>query len=582
MKKRKLLFLTAALLCLLMVFTACGKKESSGDNILDFFAPVPEKDTLLSSVSDIDGRVVAYDEKHNLVAIERGYDGSSDPDDVITYVYDLSDGFDDDLFSTGSYGGTQSSTVEVEFDYPIIRTVRKTETSGSSGTGYRYTYSYYRIQSSGETETIVSGLSDSDGGSNYSVRKINNLYVCRVDGKVYWIDSGLNVLRQFNADVTGDYSLPMEFFAEYKGYLYMHEFSELSRQVQIFNKEGVCQVQYTHSNDAGLAYVYMLNDGNLFVEEWVLVEDGKPYDLLYPMQDQSGDIAYKKVEIVSKLLNFKTGEVTELDLNFTVGALESAYLGYDDENSVFPFCISEKRENQAYIRYFSNGTLAAQPCYVVLDNSMNVEYTFKNDLIDAGYAGTWMNGELVMVALLPDGRYMVGAMVGSTGRQEIISYLYDKYGKVIFQLPQLDGQMIGDLVVLPNGIYTITMKKVYDFEKSFIAKEFNGSISEILSFNGRICLKLQDPLTDSYKYYTYDEDKRDFDLIAAGEDEVIDVIQTGFYYTVVNEEDDHYTLYSMNGKALLRTQGSMTITELDGMLIVQAYVDGKPVCYCVK
>lgn len=570
MKKRKLLLLTAAVLCLLMALTACGKEDSSGNGILDYFAPVVESDTILEAVDDIKGKVIGYDAEHNLVAIEKSGDNSSS-NYLSVYIYDFSDGLTDDyLGSFGYYKPDGNTVTEVTFDYPLFR-VKTTETTYNSDNEPKteVDYGYYRLNGYG-IESVVTGVDEEDNYKvDFDVKQINGLYVCELNGKVYWINSDLKILRTFSKDITDGYRLP-EFYAEYKGYLYTHEFDMVSRRVQVFNKEGVCQVMYTHPNNAGVANVFLLNDGNLFIEEWLLVEDGGAFDILYPFADETGEgIVYKKIEIASKILNFKTGEVTELDLDFSVTALESAYSRENGEaDSSFQFALAEERNNQAMICRFSNGSMAAIPAYVVLDNEMNIEYTFKNEMTDGQY----------FVQLYPSGYYAVG--VPTAG--EMSFAIFDKYGNKLTDIGMLgDMELIGDYLLLSSGLYDLSMKKIYDFENSFIATNYSGRISERLSFADRLCIRVTDPLTDDDAYYVFDESKKDFFLVATGENERVDHIEDGLYYTVYDEEDKHYTLYSMDGTALLRTQDTMEITVLDGMLIVESTANGESVCYIV-
>ncbi len=557
MKKRKLLLLLAAVVCMLTLLTACGK-EATSKSVLDYFAPSVGEDVILSDVKDMNGKIVSVDEENGLVAVE-----VKNAESTNLRVYDLNR---TEKRENGKempirvYETTSQSnvTLSVEFSYPLFTIVREMTQYDSSldqdVTTYRYDVCFYTAHS-GYANTMESGMESND----VSVTEESGLYVCKVKDRVFWTDRDGRILREFFADVANDYSVPA-FTAEYKGYLYLHEWSMVSRRLQIFNKEGICQVMYSHPQNAILASVYPLNDGNVFVEEWLLLENAEKFDVLHLIPGENGS-TYEKIDIVSKIVNFKTGEVTELDLNFSVQALESAYgIETDQCKGDLPFALSPKRNNGAVIRYFADTSFGTRFDLVVLDNEMNIVYTYAPKI----------DGDAPSYEMLPDGRVIVDAVIGV----EDVQYLLDDKGNLLCRLPVGFCGVYGDYILAIDGVYDLSMKKVFDFEGSFIATEFGGEYEEAISFAGNLCLKLHSKLTDKDVYYVFDGSA--FAPLAAGENEKLETIYEGLAYVVHNEEDKHYTLYAMDGTALLRTQGSMKVTVIGEMLLVESTVNGKP------
>ncbi len=570
MKKRKLLLLTAAILCLLMALTACGKEDPSGDSILDFFAPDVEPETLLSEVTHIDGKVVAYDEEHNLIAIEGQW--SSDPEMKSIYVYNFSNGDIEQeyCYSTSAYSDDGTYRYSIELDYPMFCVTRTTYgTDSDQNPTETYEYTYFRLTENNDATSVASYIKEEDN-RGFSVETVNGLYVCEVNGKVYWINSDLKVLREFNTISTEGYYLP-EFYAEYKGYLYTHEFDMVSRRIQIFNKEGVCQVLYSHPNNAGLARVFVLNDGNVFIQEKLIVEDGEEYDLRQLSGGENG-AEYVKLKVVSKILNFKTGEVTELDLDFQVDYLRSAY---DMKSESYgETMIAETRNNVASITRFANGSLASVSSTVILDNEMNIEYTMPNVGINTKYTYIFENGN-----------YIIGESLAGEDR----FYLYDEYGKQLTTLPESfhpEGGVFGNYIVAGSVIYDYSMNKLYDLETSSVALNYNGDIQYLFTLGDKLAVVFYDRLIDSNVYYALDVEKKDLYALAPGNADDFWTYgdeDSAFFYFVYDEENKNETLYSLDGTALLRVQDAEwgECIEMNGIVILKAYVDGEDICYIV-
>ncbi len=577
MKKRKLLCLLTAALAFTVPFSACKDDKDVvvpvEHELWQYFA-AEEEVKPYSNVYKIDGAMQSYDETHNLAVIETQ---DLNNDNVVTTkysVYDLSQGDAGKEIFTQSvrnlYNEENPDELTVEIKYPLIEVmesgfVEDTSTVDPDDGDWEAKYSYYLIKEEG-TQLLVSGIED----YTYDCQTVNNLYVCEIGEKVYWINQDVEVLRTLNKAIIDEsysgLSLWSSFDAEFNGYLYswntVSDWAEnpLARSIQVFNKEGVCSMQYTYPNDVAMADVFVLNNGNIFVQEMVsLEEDAKDYD--YKLYGS-------KMDMVSKIIDFKTGEVTELDLNFVVSELESQYAGR--ENTDFSLQLKEGKQNQAVIQYYNESGLANRTQYVVLDNEMNVEYTVKNDTMDVMH-----DHGFEMINKDYYGAYTT--VNGISG-----AYLFDLDGNVKCKLPENLVGITKDYIVTDYAIYDLDMNLVFDVENSTFGSN-RGDSYECYVYGDKILMLAKNYLTGSMREtYIFDSATKQPVLLSDGIKTVVKCMDE--LYAETDRVNGTISLYGEGDKMLLKLQGfgSFDPMTLEDVMVVAAEVDGKDVCYVLK
>ena len=577
MKKRKLLFLLAMVTCLSVPLSACkdndtvDNKEAAKHKMFNYFSSAIDE-AEYSSVYKIDGEVIAADREHNLVAVKTSRIDTNNYVSESIQVYDISQGEGNGAICSTSCGNNYNSdpngrsTISVNFDYyPLVQMVSNSPSLDSEGNWENnYYYTYYLAKPNSYNEQ----LSYSSDISTPQVQKYGNMYACKIGEDIIWVNKDLERLRKIPAVVANTYgSFPN--FREYNDYLYVWEFGETNRKAQIFNKEGVCSVEYNFSNemvtfkteggDMLFDHVFVLNNGNLLVQEWTLVDDAATeYDFKYN--------GYK-CNVVNKIINYKTGEVSEAPAEFVVRSLESAY-DYTAEDSEFPFALADGRQNQAYVSKFENGLLSSNVEYVVLNNEMATEYTFNNKTLDSidEYRSIQRFG----------GYYAAGVEESGDGR----AYLFDLDGKLKTVLPENTIGATDSYILTPYSVYNYNLKSVYDFSTSNFAGNADFECYTIGNEIFAETYNYQTGGTEIYKLTEGKKKKKQFTLIVDGVDTALLGTEEG-YYTTEDEENETYTLYKIDGTALLKTQGEMDIQTCADALYVMAEVDGKPVCYVV-
>lgn len=571
MKKRKLFFLLTAIACMAMPLTACESEEESSQQqetttyeLTKYLAAEADSNDY-STVSRIDGSVVSYDRDHNLAVVETKELENNNEEKTRYKVYDLVSG--EVLYETSVTNSLSKpypyKELTVTVDYPVIRVVEdtttQTVTSTEMDTDTTTRYSYYRAaKNSGALKTSL----DEEASA---VIASGNLYSIEIDGTMYWLNEDAEVVRKIDGTVADTYNIEFDFFkGEYNDYLYAWEFGEMYRRIQVFNTEGVCCAQYAFSNNAvnmsslfGGEVAYILNNGNVFTQEVIKVEDGEEYDFSFLGVD---------CVVSSKIIDYKTGAVTEVDLDYLVMDLESAY--GRTHRSDFPFVLAEGKQNQAMVTLFANGELTKN-AYVVLDNDMKVEYTLKNvdDTIDVGTVGeNWYGASLVI------------------GGQEA-SRIYDYDGNVICTLPYNTEGIADGLILTNTAIYDWQMNLLYDLEASKFASNygFDHFICEIE--DGRIYLTTSNSLTGaSDEAFVFDVATKEFVLLADGLDTKLQTEGLGGgLYGIRDKEMGTYSIYNAEGTLLVKMTASyVNVTSCEDVAYITTTIDGKPVCYVIQ
>lgn len=552
MKKRKLLSLLMAVVCLALPLAACEKdadEELAKSTFFENFV-LEESVKTYSSVSKIDGKVVGYSEEHNLVAIETQHVINGDTIEKEYTVYNLLTG--SSIYTTSTYVYTDGTEYEYSFDfssYPIIE-VKSSPKNSSTGSAY---YQYIHA-------ITGSSIATSNDDEEPSVKKIGNLYRCKLGDTEYWFNGNGDKIRTFKTAQSDSYYFSAyDFQGEYDDYLYAWEFGTINRKIQVFNKEGVCCVNYNHPNDVAMASNYILNNGNVLTQEWKLLDDdATDFSFKY--------ISGQKIKLLSKIINYKTGDVTEVNLDYYIEDLESAYSR--GEYSYFPFALGKDLQNQAYITRFTGGVLSTATKYVVLDNSLNIVYTFKNDLLSDSdeYEDITMVGGL---------RYYAKTTIGN----DEVQYLFDVEGNIVATLSSNYIGATDKYIVTTHSIYDDKGNKVYDME-SLLANR-DGETFDVDVEGNNIYMYVKNNLSNTAEeVYRFDEESGKAVLIADGVGISFSSEET--YYKITDKESKTKSFYNLNGTVLLKTQIVEEEIVMNDVLLIESEVGGKPVCYVLK
>ncbi len=436
MKKRKLLCLLALVACFTAPLAACGdKKESEAGKAFDKYFYWEDDRTAYSQVVRYDGYIVSVDADHNLAVI---YSEKNNSDGTITEKYQVMDLVKGNAIVTETMSkpvGGSDDILNVVIDYPVIKVVR----SWTSNDEREFRYSYYlaRENSSEVSENYYNNLLAQDSQyDDLNVDRIGSLYKVEYADKEVWVNDELEVLREFSEAQTDGYAAPY-INGAYGDYLYAWSLDEVSRQIQVFNREGVCSMQYTYPSDVvSLGYVsqpVILNNGNILVQEHTFAEETAT-DYTYKMF--TGMPQMQKMDVVSKIIDYKTGEVKEVELDYILFGLQAAY--EEDGWIEFPFRVRESAQNQAYIAKIVNKEIATID-YVTLNNEGKIGYTVKNDYL-RGQANfmTVIQGRnpWESIGYVNENYYYadvyVNAFSSADGSE---TWIFDKSGKKVAELP---------------------------------------------------------------------------------------------------------------------------------------------------
>ncbi len=540
-----------------------------------------EENTVLTDIYQFEGRIVSKNDAHNLVAVEKKSLLPSNEEKKTVIVYDLTTG--EEIFSRSvktPYGSVNAPantmTVSIE-NYPIIRVVenkQKTNTGDDGNPIYvdNYTYTYYLVGN--QAKMLVNGTQNED----FRVRLVNGVYLCTLGDDTYWIGSTGEVLHTDKTVLVDSYlgnndaEHFFNFDAEYYGYLYTWEYTELSKTILVYNKEGKCIVQYNHDpltvgGDVAQILqpkIFVLNDGNVFVQECLLLDDkATEYDLLYSNQ---------KFDVVSKILDFKTGEETVLNIDYMVFDFESDY-AREEDNSKFGFRLAPGYENQAFIAKLENKKVNNSLQYVVLDNAMTVKYTLPN---------RYLQEKATYETIIPDkDGYYAFLEHGNTYRR----YRFNYEGEILYECPDAFGLLFrwNDYVVTNYGIFDTDGKCLYDFETSMFASP--ESVPFNFVWGDDLYLERYNYETGATETYIMQKDIMQPMLLCDG---IKESYTFRWKYAIhYNSETGTYSVINENQKTLLRIQDDQIVNGLtdfitaDEILYVNAHVDGTPFVYVI-
>ena len=124
MKKRKLVFLLAAVTCLSVPFAACGKDDKNQSS--DYFALEKTQPAYTQAVR-YDGRITSTDYAHNLAVIQSSKVLPSGKERITVEAVDLLTGevlLTETVENSANVSYEQKQTVSISIDYPVLRVAR--------------------------------------------------------------------------------------------------------------------------------------------------------------------------------------------------------------------------------------------------------------------------------------------------------------------------------------------------------------------------------------------------------------------------------------------------------------------------
>lgn len=619
MKQRKLLFLLTAVFALSVPLSACDGAESSSSSQQE-----PEKHAMAthfvlgddraaySSVERYEGELVReYDyrnncttinREHNLVVLSKTEYTAKNTEKTTLTVLDTVSGekLREETVENEYVEDARQDTISIDVYtyYPLIE-IRKDsweEDTVNDTWEQKTEYSYYYANTYGSH--FASGLE-----TRLLVERLDSICVFtnEEDGTVTWVGEDMTLLRRFSTTQTQGYQLP-SFNASYNDYLYAWDFSQTSRVIEVYNREGICSMQYTYPSDVVMVGYnqsgpVVLNDGNILVQELKLADaDSTDFDLKIL---QPGDYGFdtQKVYLTSKIINYKTGAVTEVALDYMVIEAEAAYVG--NEYSNFPFALQDGYDNQAYISKIINQDLAPIE-YVVMNNDGSIEYTVQNEWLRSHPLMALMNNNPYSEMYPVNEKYYIAYVNAGTGMESGEAWLFDYDGNKKAFIPNNMFALTEDYIVTEHGIYDYTNTLVYDFETSPF---LNDSMIDAEPFftATELCMFAANRDTGKVEIYQFDgkefvkqevEDKFELDVTS------MNSLPMGNKSTITFNDLDlskvwsqnsvTWTLYKENGEALLKLQledgyGSvLNVDDCDDVALYETEIDGKPYLYVVQ
>ena len=388
------------------------------------------------------------------------------------------------------------------------------------------------------------GLTDSRG---HECRDLGDVYAIHIDKKISFFDVEMNLLSDYNGDFLSVDDIPYlsadsYMVSEKEGYFYFFN----NYEVLVYNLKGDCMAKYTdEQTTAGYIGASVLNNGRVFIQRLRILDStiAKKYDF------RVGTLLF---DVESMIMDNITGEITALDCNFIAFNFSPRY-ARDPRADGFPLLLKEGYDNQAYISYFKDGVISEESEYVVLDNSLKVQYTFPRG---------GRNVDFEESVVIDDSRFIAKVDLG----QENQYYLFDISGKFISAVPITGTEFTDSFIVSNKVIYNHEMKEIYNFAK-------NGFIS--LGVTGdTVYLKRYSEATKVDEIYSFNSTATEPTLVANGI-EIIDYTEIVDDYCVILDERGWKTVYNYSGEIIAATDGDLELVPVEDALMMKTVIDGE-------
>ena len=585
MKQGKLLILLAALLCLTMLFVACADAgvpddsettlDASSDNaettvegesgeseetteeeetlpetvkhaVHDWFV-LMDKDgpENLTDISRIEGEVISRDLDHNLVVIrDRDLDSYNN---VITKlsVYNVltNETLIEAEAASPLYCQVEEDEVKLDviINYPVIRVMKSYYVDDKPV----FDADFYLAKADGDN--CIHSIKEADAALISTIFELDDLYnglvKATLGDQIMWIDGNMNIVRSVPSITENGYT--PYFHGEYMGCLYTLD----SDYVRVFNRQGLCSAEYL-LKDVVNSYLdsFILDNGNVLIHEYTYVKEYEAYDFAI-----EGD----RLTVKSYVLDFDEGALTEVNLGFVVTDLQTAY--GDTDNGHFSMKLARGLDNQAYIHRFTNGNINAYPEYVVLSNDLEVQYTLQN---------TTLGVDMTTLSVIDNYHYSayVDAGVGAG------YYVFDLDGNLVAY--DVDGYLSGGFQAIDNSyFYNGAGELVFDAASENY--RVLGAIDHMV-----FMLKLN-TATGNYEAFRHNLlTKRTVQLCDGIDTRLVDLGED--FYTIMDLNTGVYTVYTLDGTALLVSAEACDVYAYDDIYMIQTTFDGEDILYVVK
>ncbi len=540
MKTQKIFLLTLALVLVLSVLASCG----AGSAYPDCFVFAGDEPSFIEP-TELDGEILAVNEEYNLVAFETRSLGTDGTSRRTVKVIDVSDGnrvvfTDEQSFYADSTGREN----EIDLDnYPVIKVTSHSFRGYDDGLPeYEDNYSYYLIQKNADARSLR-GYANED---ELYVEEINNIWLVEDGQTLYWVNKNLAVMREMPLDVAETYRSTnyedfFKFEAEYDDYLYTWEFEATSQVVIVYDPNGLACAKYTFPSGqyVGDPYISVLNDGNVLIQEKRVVEDGEAYDYTYGFGPMSYD-----VDLITKVMNYKTGEVKEVEFDYLITHIASNY-ELKQQNEV-ALCLADGFENQAVLTPVADGKLGREMVLAVISNELDIQWRFYNKYTSyPAFEAYNENGYVASVVI--------------DGRDTVAIFTWD--GELVAELPTNFSQrrFTEDVYVTASGVYTWDGELVFDIENSDFYNAQVYVIGECVYFEKENDLKLGEWNIGTEEYEKFEElyklniETGELELIADGEDTFAqkDLFTDDGVMVIKNEKKNTRTVYNAAGEVVL-------------------------------
>ena len=384
------------------------------------------------------------------------------------------------------------------------------------------------------------GVTDSRG---HECKNLGDVYAIRVDKKISFFDEEMNLLSDYNGDFLEVDDIPYLSASSYmvsekEGYFYFFT----DKEALVFNMKGDCMAKYTdEQNTYGNIITSVLNDGTLLIQRLRMLDEGaEKYDVRF------GTMLFA---VETMIMNNVTGEITEVECNFVVEKLTAAYA----DNDTFPLTLKDGYDNQAVIYYFKDGALSSEMDYVVLDNSLKVQYTFPRNGASINFFDAFV---------IDDSRMVARVNLGSENQY----YLFDINGKFISAIPADLTEFTDSFIVSKKVIYNHEMKEVYNFAAN--GYKFVGVTGDT------VYLSCFNEATERTEIHAFNATLTEPTSVANGID-ILGYLETVDDYCVVLDERGWKTVYNYNGEVIAATDGDYTLTPTEDALLMQTVINGE-------
>ncbi len=331
-------------------------------------------------------------------------------------------------------------------------------------------------------------------------------------------------------------------------------------------KDSSCVLRY-YLNDCDQSLAYMLENGDILVQEICLVtEEGLPYDVeISTGLPIGGGSGIQRLAVKSYIVKIPSGEITEIELD---GVL--MFLGDRERVSetmmgqITGVELTEHVTNLGILIPFENKTLVQEPRVVVLNNEGSVifeldrlapeQYIPMKDLMNGG-GGNSQN--LFGFVVLPSGDYLVELDDELTHLSQDTQAIVSADMKVRSYLPT-DAEVVGNYVVTDVGIFDYDLNLLCEFDEFDLTLEFTIGDKIVAS------REISGPDGITYEYFEVFKGEQTFETVQIFHDMQISVERLERDYVILmDSESGKYVMYNATLAHVLTSDQSISVYEFE-------------------